>query len=386
MITSEYPPQPGGVSDYTRQVAHALAECGDEVDVWCPIDHQTQTGVSGIRVHGELGQVRLKNLRRVGAALDCFSTPRKLLLQWVPHGYGWRSMNVPFCVWLWTRSVFRGDEIDIMIHEPFLMFGERGWKQDLAAAVHRVMTLILLRSARRIWVSTPAWAVLLKPYALGKQLSFGWLPVPGNIPVVDDPAGVAAVRSRFNPGMTLFGHFGTYGRVITDQLRQMIPKLLDSMPNAAVLLIGPGSERFRNDLIAAHPSTASRVMDTGFLSVSDVSHHIAACDVMMQPFPDGVTTRRTSVMAALAHSRAVITTSGRLTEPLWAESQAVAIHEVGDLTAFTKLAQQLCEDPAQRSLLGRKANALYTERFDISCVVNTLRGSEGEARLRSCVS
>ena len=36
IITGEYPPQPGGVSDYTRLVAHGLADAGDEVCVYAP--------------------------------------------------------------------------------------------------------------------------------------------------------------------------------------------------------------------------------------------------------------------------------------------------------------------------------------------------------------
>jgi glycosyltransferase involved in cell wall biosynthesis len=372
LITSEYPPQCGGVSDYTHQLAQALAKSGDEVEVWCPAGGESN---SGIRVNGQLARMRPGDLRRLGAALDSFPRPRKVLLQWVPHGYGYRSLNVAFCLWIWVRSVFCGDALEIMVHEPFLRFGEGTWKQDSAAVVHRIMTLILLGAASRVWVSTPGWSEALKPFALGRRLSFGWLPVPSNVPVIDDPAGVATVRNRFPPGMTVFGHFGTYGRLITDQLRQTVPIILTSLPHAAVLLIGPGSDRFAGELVDAHPAFATRVLATGFLSVSDVSRYISACDVMVQPYPDGVTTRRTSVMAALSHERAVITTSGRLTETLWAESQAVALHEVGDLSGFASLAQHLYNNPAQRDLLGGRAHALYAECFDIQCVVDALQGS-----------
>ena len=36
VLTGEYPPQPGGVSDYTRLVAEGLAAVGDEVAVYAP--------------------------------------------------------------------------------------------------------------------------------------------------------------------------------------------------------------------------------------------------------------------------------------------------------------------------------------------------------------
>jgi len=36
LITGEYPPQPGGVGDYTRLVAAGIASVGGEVHVWAP--------------------------------------------------------------------------------------------------------------------------------------------------------------------------------------------------------------------------------------------------------------------------------------------------------------------------------------------------------------
>jgi hypothetical protein len=36
VLTGEYPPREGGVSDYTQLVAHGLVAAGDAVDVWAP--------------------------------------------------------------------------------------------------------------------------------------------------------------------------------------------------------------------------------------------------------------------------------------------------------------------------------------------------------------
>ena len=77
-----------------------------------------------------------------------------------------------------------------MVHEPYLAFGEGSWKQNGVAAVHRLMTMVLLSAARRVWMSIPAWEASWRPYALGRPLSFHWLPVASNIPVIDDPARV----------------------------------------------------------------------------------------------------------------------------------------------------------------------------------------------------
>src|SRR5437870_428857 len=84
IITCEYPPQSGGVSDYTFGVAAGLAEQGDQVHVWCPAYAGPQPEAEGVVAHRDLGQFRPSDLRRVGEQLNRFPAPRRLLVQWVP--------------------------------------------------------------------------------------------------------------------------------------------------------------------------------------------------------------------------------------------------------------------------------------------------------------
>src|ERR1700722_804511 len=111
IITSEYPPQPGGVSDYTQLVAEGLAHEGDEVHVWCPGNAGESTSAQGVHVHANLGSVTPEDLKGIGEQLDRFPGPRHILVQYVPHGYGYKSMNVPFCIWLWRRARKHGDRV-----------------------------------------------------------------------------------------------------------------------------------------------------------------------------------------------------------------------------------------------------------------------------------
>jgi glycosyltransferase involved in cell wall biosynthesis len=381
IITGEYPPQLGGVSDYTQLVAAGLAAAGDEVHVWCPAaDGVTANAAegpaadsSGVLVHRELGSLAPADLRRAGKLLDQFSEPRHLLVQWVPHGYGYRSMNLPFCFWLWSRAACRRDIVEVMVHEPYLAFGEGSWKQNGVAAVHRLMTTMLLRSARRVWMSIPAWESRLRPYSTGAALPFGWLPVPSNIAVVDDPAGVKTVRARYGPaGQQVIGHFGTYDGHITELLLKSVPSLLRGHENV-MLLLGRGGEAMRGELLRLAPELAGQLHATGALSPRDLSLHISACDLLLQPYIDGVSSRRTSVMVGLSHGRPIVTTSGRLTEPLWAESRAVVLAPVENISALRELSLRLLTDAHERTDIGVRARKLYHERFDISHTIRALR-------------
>jgi glycosyltransferase involved in cell wall biosynthesis len=299
-----------------------------------------------------------------------------LLIQWVPHGYGYRSLNLPFCLWLWGRAACRRDRVELMVHEPYLAFRRGNWRQSAAALVHRLMTAVLLQAARRVWVAIPAWEVCWRPYALGRRIPFTWLPVPSTVPVVEDAAGVAAIRLRYGPaGGFLVGHLGTYGPPTAELLAVVLPLILRCRKKSAVLLLGRGGERVRDELLGRHADLAGRLHATGLLPAADLSRHLSACDLMLQPFPDGVSSRRTSVMAALAHGLPVATTTGPLTEPLWAESGAVSLTPSGDIPALAKAAERLLADEAERQRLSAAARVLYQGRFEVSHTIRALRAA-----------
>jgi glycosyltransferase involved in cell wall biosynthesis len=387
VITSEYPPQPGGVSDYTRLVANRLAAAGDEVHVWCQSSEDSETsdaksgaGDSGaVSIHRDFGRFAPADLRRVNNRLDQFPAPRRLLVQWVTQGYGYRSINLPFCLWLWARAKLKHDRVEIMVHEPFLAYGEGSPKQDLAAAAHRLMVTILLKAASRVWVSILDWETKLRPYA-GENKSFVWLPVPSTIPVVDDPDGTARVRARYAGDNLqlighghLIGHFGAYDRYLTELMLELLPALLNGQGNLSVLLLGKGSLELQARLVELHPKLSGSVHATGELSAADVSRHVSACDLMLQPYQDGVSGRRTSVMTALAHGVPVVTTEGKATESCWSEGDSVRLSKADDINHLVKTAKLLLADNDERHRLSLTSRAFYDRRFDLKQTIARLR-------------
>jgi hypothetical protein len=315
-------------------------------------------------------------LRRADREFDRFPAPRRLLVQWVPHGYGYRSMNVGFCAWVWNRAVRHGDRVELMVHEPWLSFSAGNWQQNAAAVVHRLMTIMLLRAAARVWVSIPEWEKLWRPYRLGREVPFQWLPVPSNIPVANDASEVDEVRRKYALADTFMaGHFGTYGDPITALLEPVLSAMAQEPAAQVLLLMGPGSVEFRQKVIRSRPELACRMHATGQLDPQSVSCHIAACDMLIQPYPDGVSSRRGSFMAGLSHGKPIVTTTGASTEPLWRESGAVALALAGDVAGFMDLVRLLRANAAERARVGRAARRLYEDRFDISHTVQTLRRS-----------
>jgi len=262
-----------------------------------------------------------------------------------------------------------------MLHEPYLDFRSSSLRQSAAAFVHRIMTIILLRAAERVWMSIPGWEACWRPYAFWKKIPFQWLPIPSSIPVQHDSSGVLAIRRRYvENGRCLIGHFGTCGSPITEMLEPILEALLREPARQTVLLMGLGSEEFRRALIQKNPDMEWLTYATGPLPAEDVSLHVSACDLLIQPYPDGVSSRRTSFMTGLSHSKPVVTTSGRLSEDCWED--AVPLAKAGDTAAFVELIRRLRDDVKLRERFGHAAGALYRERFEVDRVVETLRAAD----------
>ena len=99
---------------------------------------------------------------------------------------------------------------------------------------------------------------------------------------------------------------------------------------------------------------------------------------MIQPYPDGITSRRTSAMAGLALGLPIVSTSGHLTETIWAEHAAVVLTPLGDHGAMASAALRLLSDDLERRRLGDRGRTLYAQRFALGHTIAALRGAAGQ--------
>lgn len=381
LVTCEYPPQLGGVSDYSYLLARELASTGDAVHVWCPGVGKATPQAVGVTVHRRPKRFGIRDLFRIDGELNRFHGPRRILVQWVPHGYGYQSMNVGFCIWLWKRAKFHRDHVEVMVHEPHLGFYEGSWKQNVAAAIHRLMDVIWLGACEKVWISIPFWERELKPFAMRRDLPFCWLPIPSNMPAEENAASIAYIRLRYaGMGQQLIGHFGTNNPLVLGTLKTTLLAVLERNSHAVVLLIGAGSTAFRQEILANKREWDSRIHATGPMNPEQVSAHLAACDVVVQPYRDGVSTRRGSVMAALANGCAIVTTHGLVSEDIWAESGAVKMAPAGDDETLIESVEQVLTDDGLRGKLRAAAKELYRTRFDISHTTEKLRAARAAAK------
>jgi glycosyltransferase involved in cell wall biosynthesis len=363
----------GGIGDYTRLLADALADAGREVHVWAP-----DAGDATLRraVAHPLPGVGTAALRVMDAALDRYPAPRRLLVQYAPQAWGMRGMNVPFCRWILSRRR-AGDDVRVMFHEPFFPFGWQRPRRNLLAAVNRWMARLLLRaSAPRAYVSIRAWEDLLRPLA-PRGLEFTTLPIPSTIPFMDDPARVAELRRRLSEDgqRPVFVHFGTYGDMIAPMLSAALKALIERRPDARILLLGSGGPAYADGLRAEDARFADAAVAPGRMDAGDVSLHLQASDVALQPYPDGADTRRTSLMACLANGVPTATTRGRFTDAAWGGSPVRTV-PADPSAALADAAAKLLQAP-DRERIGRETQGFYRARFAMEHTVARLLADEG---------
>ena len=227
-ITGEYPPDCGGVSDYLAALATRLAEIGVNVHVWCPGIEDSIACQYRLAVHRLPGRFGIVALQRLSRELNCFPAPRTLLVQYVPHGFGWKAMNVPLCLWLLHRRWWHGDDVRTLFHEVAFPFVRRPLHQNLIAIVNRIMAMIVLLASRRTYVSTLAWNPYLDSLE-GRRVPREWTPIPSNVPSTLQSEAVA-IRGQItqnDPKARVIGNFGAMAGTPRSMLFNVAQQLLN---------------------------------------------------------------------------------------------------------------------------------------------------------------
>ncbi|CAN5311836.1 hypothetical protein BH09GEM1_BH09GEM1_18810 [soil metagenome] len=378
IITCEYPPLVGGVSDHTLLLASALARAGDVVDVWTPPGDGAPPHVAGVTVHVLPSLFKLDSLRMLRRVLKEQLPDTRVLVQYVPTGFGLWMMNVPFAMLLYAQ---RKRGLDVYFHEVgFIISQEKRLRRKLVGTMHLVMNWLSVRSARRIFVAIPEWQRRLEK--LGVRLTYGrrsltWVPVPSNVPDVVDPAVTAEIRASLlsGGGNTIIGHFGTFGRFHTAILLPAFTRVLDEGPDRIVLLVGRNSGIMRDALIARRPELAPRIRATGGVAAEAVSEHLSACDILLQPYEDGASARRGSLMAGLALGLPIVSNRGSVTGTIWSSRAAVYLVNSPNAVDLAAGVDELLATPTLRASLGAAARILHEQEFSLSRGVAILRGA-----------
>ena len=354
LVFPALPPALDGIGDHTARLATALS-AHHTVRIWTAEPNPTPLPGVDIRtgVHFD-SRSGLQTLARDIAA----TPPDAVVLQYNPFSYGRWGLNLTLPGLLPSlRRHAPETRLAVMVHEPFVPV------ESLRFAVfttwQRWQLWQLGRAADTLFFSIAPWVGRFGAWFPNTPCHL--LPVGSNIPVA--PAARTRMRAQlgFDDGTTVLGFFGSaHESRDLALLRRALNERVIVQKSTVLLYVGHAGAALR----AALPNI--RVQDAGALPPEAVSQHLAAMDLYLAPFRDGVSTRRGSFMVGLQHGLPTLTTLGPDTDASLrsATGTAFAAVEQGDAEAFASQMHRLLQRAELRDELGRSGSALYRETYD----------------------
>ncbi len=358
LLSGEYPPQPGGIGDYTRMLGHSLHTQGVQVSIITG-GHAAAAPDEGLRVWRGVPAWGWQSWQVVLQALAALH-PDLLHIQYQAGAYAMHpAINL-----LPLRLRPLPLPVVVTFHDllyPYL-FPKAHW-----LGVRQWVLRRLACDAHATIATNPADAAGLRRLCPMSSPPPATIPIGSNI-AVQPPAGYqrAAWRARLGiaastPVIAYFGLASPAKGIDT------LLHALEHLPDVALLLIGGAAD-------PQHPTYASavqaqvqalqargrQIIGTGHAAAADVSAHLLAADVVALPFRGGASFRSGSLLAALSHGIPVVTTRGSEHEPAAGFPQLVDGENVllvppADPAALAQALHRCLHDAALHARLAQQA-------------------------------
>ncbi|MDA1000506.1 MAG: glycosyltransferase [bacterium] len=367
ILSPSYPPNlaPCGVGDFTRMLVSELVAAGADVLIFTSADY------SGPKVSGKIrvfpvsrywGPAAMRQVARLAREEKAHA----LLVQYAPDLYPPKARWIPFLP-LWMKVLSPGIPTVYSMHTV----GVSRFFSKAGAAV-------LLQSADGI-LSTNEEVT----YLVGKSMP--WLrrkmeevPIGANIeprelgePGEKMRARRAELRARLcaerglEPSGALLAHFGFYypGKGV-EQILDAAGKWKQAGRPFRLFMLGgrraqDGGFYLALQARARANGLADEVIWTGFLFDEKISEILLAADLFLAPYEGGISSRRGSLMAALAHGAPVVSTPPKVPTEYFRAGENFAEVPFGDADALAERVGALMDNAAARERLRAGAEALY---------------------------
>ncbi len=372
LVSGEYPPLQGGVGAFTQELARGLHALGHEIHVI------TSRAARPAPPGGERLSWRALN------------DPVALPYGWLhPRARRWGWGDVGMIAELALRYELNVINIQYQaaaynMRSPAINLAP--WRlrglATIVATFHDLRVPYLfpkaggLRQATVRWLATGGHgAIVTNRPDYQKLLSWGvaeetvrQIPIGSNISATPvSPEDIVAVRRRLGvrPADALLGYFGF---VNPSKGADLLLRALARLPQHAHLVFVGGrtgsSDRATNqafqeelDALIAQLELGERVHWTGFLDDAGVSATLQASDLIVLPYRDGVSLRRGTLMAALAHGRPILSTLPPEPVPELRHGDNIWLAPPDDVAALAEAAAALLAEAPLRARLGEAALA-----------------------------
>ena len=347
LVLAQRTTQADGIRDYTLRLLEALdaAVLRAELLLWSHGRPHATNGRTGSRL--------------TATGLDA------LIIQYNPFSFGRWGFGPGLPLFLARlRRERRRPRIAVMFHETYVDMRSPSWA--LMGSWQRAQLMAVQAAADVQLCSIQRWTERLRKTARGRPVHH--LPVASNLP--DARADREMVRRRLGADADT---------VVLSCMGLRHPGRLPEVVLAAATEVGAGAASvLLLDLGPGERSVARLAGNvclraTGFVDEVELAGYLAASDMFLAPYMDGVSTRRGSVMAALQHGVPVVGTSGHLTDDVLRDAPGLKLVARGPHDEFVRTVSGLVQDEKRRADLGAAGRQLYERSFDWPVLVRRLR-------------
>ena len=334
IITGEYPPMQGGVGAYSQILAQHFARTGHHVFIF---SHETAAEAEDtltLTCTNSWGPGVLRQARRWARQYDL----DVINLQFETAAFGMSP-------WIhFIPNALRKWPVVTTFHDllPPYLFPKAG----------RVREWTVLRLARS---SAAVIATNHEDHArLAHLPRTALIPIGSNVTPELPPdfdVGVWRKKAGAEVGDFLLAHFGFVNRSkgIETLLRTLSILRADGFPARLVMIGGrtgtsdPTNAAYNDeiDTLIRHLNLDDVIHWTGFVDDRHVSAYLTAADAVVLPFRDGASYRRGSLMAAIRHGCAIITTQPAVSVPAFRHGENMLLFPPGDIEALTQCIREL---------------------------------------------
>jgi rhamnosyl/mannosyltransferase len=366
-IYKDYFPVLGGIENHIRVLAEAGVQRSHEVTVLITSLDRS---------------LRIETLNGV----KLIKTPR-----WI------NISSAPISPAMFNRARQLGREADIVhLHFPYplgelahLFSGSRAKtiityhsdivRQKTLRTFYRPFLWRILRKADRIIATSDRYRDT-SPYISQFKEKCVTIPLGSDIDLFanTDPQKVSALRQQiiqsfnlsFAPALLLSVGRLRYYKGLDDLIRA-----LPSIPNAIYVIVGSGPMRAEWAQLTRSVGVADRVVFAGEVDDRDLPLYYAASDLFVLPANARAEAFGTVIVEAMAAGRAVVTTEiGTGTSWINIDGQTGLVVPPHDPTALATAVNSLLNDHAQRTLLGRAAQARASADFSVNKMIDRVYG------------
>lgn len=319
-VAPALPPVHDAIGEYTERLAATLA---GSVAARVLVGFQSEFQVDPCVVvepafaFNRAGRLRLAD-RLVATEADA------VVIQYNPFGWGCRGWAPELVRAAKMMKRHRPDVmLGVMFHETYMM--NAGWRAWVMRRYQVPQFRRLAAAADVCFFSTEAWAK--KESARRPAARVHHLPVGSNLP--HSEANPLETRRQLGIPANAFvvGAFGqNHPSRRFDWVREGAELASGLVADRLVVILHVGG---RGDELPGGPTP---LIATGRLPAAEAADAIAAMDVMLNPFVDGVSSRRGSAIAALQQGVPLVSVRGEATDALWESGPAEGLYLAVDPT------------------------------------------------------